>query len=138
MTRRLNDLDDIRKFIPKDIDSNECWNWTGSKTRGYGKITINYKSYRAHRVVAALYFNFPLNSNLLVLHKCNNPSCVNPNHLYISNQKDNMQDAVYSSRNKESRKTHCIRGHELTEDNIYRYNTHRYCKTCMQIRKEQK
>lgn len=82
--------------------SNNCWFWQRSKSKqGYGNYCSNGKVYRAHRVSAHLFLKMPLESKKLVLHKCDNPPCVNPEHLFIGTQKDNMIDA--SKKNKFNR-----------------------------------
>lgn len=70
------------KFI-KD-KSGDCWNWTACKHKdGYGKFILNGHSQYSHRVSYELYIG-EIPSNSQVLHKCNNPSCVNPSHLFLS------------------------------------------------------
>ena len=82
-------------FVDKKTD-NECWEWLGNKDpHGYGRM---YKL-RAHRISAFLagkdISKFPL-----VRHTCNNPSCVNPNHLVPSTTAENMQDKVKAGKSK--------------------------------------
>jgi len=89
---------------------NGCWIWTGAKDfDGYGKFTIESKNRHnkvisAHRASLHFYINFDFNSDLQVNHKCNIRACVNPDHLYIGTQKDNMRDYSNSI-------THCPKGH---------------------------
>ena len=85
----------IKSFAAK-VDkrgSDECWEWQAGKggSLGYGKIKIKGKTYLAHRVSWELFFG-PIPKGMMVLHKCNNPPCVNPYHLYLGDQSDNMQD----------------------------------------------
>jgi hypothetical protein len=70
----------------------ECWLWTAPLDKdGYGAMQIRYKRLRAHRISYAMH-NGPLKSSELVLHKCDNPRCVNPNHLFTGSQADNVKD----------------------------------------------
>jgi len=75
-----------------------CWVWMGSKYgKGYGKICMNGRNTSAHRVSWMLNRG-PIPDGLCVLHKCDNPPCVNPKHLFIGTLKDNAQDCVLKGR----------------------------------------
>lgn len=83
------------------ILKNSCWEWTKRlNICGYGILVINDKNYPSHRVSYMLY-NGEVN-NLLVLHKCDNRKCVNPEHLFLGNQKDNMNDMRFKNRDKKA------------------------------------
>lgn len=78
----------------------ECWEWVGAKmTQGYGQLRINGKHRLAHRVVFELDGR-SLSSEECVLHKCDNRSCVNPDHLRIGTRRDNARDAYSKGRNR--------------------------------------
>jgi len=75
-----------------------CWEWTGYKDKnGYGQIGINNKIYYTHRIVYEL-INGSIPSNLSILHHCDNPSCCNPNHLFLGTRADNIKDMVSKGR----------------------------------------
>jgi len=79
-------------------DKNGCCNWIGSITnRGYGKFRVGKISVGAHRVAWTLK-NGPIPDELLVLHKCDNPLCVNPDHLFVGTQGDNLVDMIHKGR----------------------------------------
>ena len=82
-------------------NENDCWEWIAFKDKdGYGKISLrerNRKSYNAHRFSYELYYG-SIPPGLDVLHNCDNPPCVNPNHLFLGTNKDNKQDAVNKNR----------------------------------------
>ena len=74
-----------------------CWIFTGScSANGYGKICVRYKTISTHRYSYIKYVG-PIPEGLLVLHKCDTPSCVNPEHLFLGTQSDNMKD-MYSKK----------------------------------------
>lgn len=77
--------------IDKAIDA-PCWDWTASVDgNGYGKLYCNGKLERASRVSWLLHVG-PIPLGACVLHKCDRPICVNPDHLYLGDQKQNAAD----------------------------------------------
>jgi len=82
----------------KKSDSNDCILWIGAKDgEGYGRFRLGKKLVSAHRFI---YFHInPLASTSdNILHTCDNPSCVNINHLYAGGQKENLQEALKKER----------------------------------------
>lgn len=76
-----------------------CWEWAGRRDdRGYGQLGIQGRSFRAHRVFFER-FKGPIPEGLCVLHHCDNPPCVNPDHLYAGTQLDNARDRISRKRN---------------------------------------
>ena len=84
-------------------DPGQCWEWTGAKVRdGYGLVgirnsEIDGKFTGAHRLSWYLY-NGPIPNGLMVCHHCDNPGCVNPAHLFVSDRSGNMLDAYEKGR----------------------------------------
>jgi hypothetical protein len=79
----------------------DCWEWLAYKDKySYGQININKKPKFAHRYAYECFKNNeqPIPSNLYVCHHCDNPSCVNPNHLFLGTAKDNTQDMLKKGR----------------------------------------
>jgi hypothetical protein len=82
--------------------NDECIEFIGRINRGYGEIVILGKTYQAHRVsYESAYGEIP--KGLHVLHYCDNRSCVNPKHLGIGTQQDNMNDMLRKHRSRDSR-----------------------------------
>lgn len=103
MGRPLEDLSEKfwRKVNKKS--GKECWEWTASKfRRGYGQLSHGQKNLKAHRVSYVLHFgNIP--DGKLVCHRCDNPSCVNPEHLFLGSQFDNVKDQIAKGRRHDVR-----------------------------------
>jgi hypothetical protein len=77
-----------------------CHEWLGAKTiNGYGLVSVGGKSHRAHRVAYELC-NGAIPDGLLILHSCDNRSCVNPAHLRAGTQAENMQEMVAKGRQR--------------------------------------
>jgi len=74
------------------LKTDSCWLWTGAKYgRGYGHFSINGRSKIASRVAWELWRG-PIPSGMCVLHRCDNPPCVNPDHLFLGTIQDNHDD----------------------------------------------
>lgn len=117
----------------------ECWPWL-SRTLpgGYGIFYLKGEWLYAHRV-AYEFFAGPIPEGLTIDHVrangCTRRDCVNwLTHLEPVTQKENnLRSDSRSAR--QARQTHCIRGHEFTDENTYRHRGHRYCKQCRKDRR---
>lgn len=85
------------RFWSKVDTSGDCWLWTSAATRGYGVIGSNGSYEYAHRMSWVLH-NGPIPEGLWVLHRCDTPLCVRPDHLFLGTQTDNMRDAAAKGR----------------------------------------
>jgi hypothetical protein len=75
-----------------------CWEWKGHRQpKGYGSIHQSHKVHMAHRIAYEIHFG-PIPDNTQVLHKCDNPPCCNPNHLFLGSIADNMTDKTAKQR----------------------------------------
>lgn len=95
--------EDVNKFEGKVFPEpmSGCWLWVGGTTRGgYGVFYWSgSKHIRAHRAAYEIY-NGPIPEGAHVLHKCDTPGCVNPNHLFVGTHSDNMRDMAKKGRAK--------------------------------------
>jgi hypothetical protein len=127
-------VDRFMKYVKKSTD---CWEWIGVKNyKGYGRFSIYEKPIsaggHAHRF-SYMIFKGNIPDCMTVHHKCENKSCVNPDHLELMTEKENRKlSGCWSAVN--SRKTHCKNGHEFTKENIYYHfrngSIRRHCKIC--------
>ncbi len=77
---------------------NECWLWAAAKHYGYGMFRLNGRTEHAQRVAFLLSRGILTEEKSQVLHKCDNPSCCNPAHLFAGNHRDNMKDMINKNR----------------------------------------
>lgn len=115
-----------------------CWIWAHfiNDVTGYGIVRSPFSTSRqAHR------YSWEHNvgkvpAGLLVLHKCDVRSCINPKHLFLGTCKDNLQDMARKGRGAKQRITHCPSGHKYSEKNTYRYRNMRQCRICRDKHRE--
>lgn len=125
---------------------NGCWEWIGARDKnGYGRIQVmtdgKWGTQLVHReAYKLLRGNLP--DDLGLCHRCDNPPCVNPDHLFLGTQLDNMTDAKLKGRvrnrntgHTQSLKTHCPKGHEYTKENTYR-NPNTNERACIKCQRE--
>jgi hypothetical protein len=114
----------------------DCWEWLASfNTDGYGAAWYENKQQQAHRAVYKILVG-PIPEGMQLDHLCNNRSCVNPNHLEVVDAwENNFRSQSFTAKN--IKKTHCIHGHEFTDENTYIHpqRGHRHCRACQNKRK---
>jgi len=91
-------LKDSKRFWTKVNISDGCWIWNSSRNKtGYGTFSIKHHPYKAHRVAWEQTFG-EIPKGFHVLHRCDNPPCVNPEHLFLGTHQDNMRDMDMKGR----------------------------------------
>lgn len=89
-------IEKIIYYFNKKIETKkeeDCWLWKGTINNGYGIFYCNGLRIRAH-IISYIIFKNEVPKGKEVCHKCDNPSCVNPNHLYLGTHQDNMKDTI--------------------------------------------
>jgi hypothetical protein len=87
-----------QRLWAKTDKTGDCWLWTAHRNRqGYGTLRVQKRTRMAHRVAWELE-NGPIPSGLQVCHRCDNPPCVNPAHLFLGTSQDNKLDSVAKGR----------------------------------------
>ena len=87
-----------QRLISRSKVVGTCWEWQGSTTNGYGVAGHDYKLYRAHRLSAHCFLGFDLKSPKVVMHRCDNRKCINPDHLLVGTQSENLLDSGAKGR----------------------------------------
>lgn len=117
----------------RNITGNGCWEWTGWRNgQGYGEFGTGPKKL-VHRF-SFEHFIGPIPPRGIICHRCDNPPCFNPDHLFLGNHTINARDSVAKGRNYSSARKTCIRGHEFDGINS---NGKRTCSQCEIARKSE-
>jgi hypothetical protein len=128
------------RFFKKVNKTDSCWLWTGAlSSRGYGSFRVDGKTISTHRLSYS-WFKGEVPEGIFVCHTCDIPACVNPDHLWLGTNSDNMQDMIAKDRHGRSMRTqtHCRKGHDFA---VFGFKTftrkngkvEKYCKECKKI-----
>ena len=127
----------------------DCWNWLGGRCNGYGRFMVGRQSLKSYRIAYSLVHgpipkDGPGYHGWCVMHRCDNPSCCNPNHLVLGTVGDNNRDRQQKGRSRGDltagpasfrARTQCPSGHPYDATNTrFRANGRRYCGECMRQR----
>jgi len=116
----------------------ECWPWKGSASRRYGILHVAGRNRKATQISWEIETGLPFPAGKMACHSCDNPNCVNPNHLWPGTMKENMHDCISKGRfyfnragQKRQFKTVCVNGHAYTPENSKINSTgHTICRIC--------
>lgn len=124
-------------FWEKVEKTEGCWEWRGCRQKkGYGQFSIGSNLHvQAHRYSYQISVG-PIPDGLFVCHHRDNKGCVRPDHLFLGTNRENILDAsakgLLSNQNKD--KTHCVRGHHLSGENLWvRKDGGRACRICRRL-----
>lgn len=109
------------RIAARVVREGECLVWPGAKSHGYGQISVNGKPKRVHRIAYELAYG-PIPEGLEIDHLCGNRACCLPEHLEAVTHAENLRRSS-NIVGVLARRTHCSRGHELTEPD-------RVCREC--------
>ena len=115
------------KYLPNDEpDYDQCWEWLASHDgSGYGRFYSNSKYEGAHRIAYMMTYKKEIPKGICVCHRCDNPTCVNPNHLWLGTIADDIADKVSKDRQASGSINHSKLNEDDIEDiliNIYNGN----------------
>lgn len=134
-------LERFWKSVSKEPHEKGCWEWQGGKARrGYGRLSTRGGMVAAHRFSFWVHNKFLIDT-LPICHRCDNPSCVNPEHLFQGTQLDNARDCLAKGRFIGQRQNCCKRGHPFTPENTIikpKRPTQRECKTCQRMHEKKR
>ncbi len=130
----------IERFIAKvqqPANGHACWRWRGSTRSGYACMSINNKTISCHRLSWEIHHRAPWPTPLIARHTCDNPWCVNPEHIVPGTYKENRHDAIIRNRGVGRKAASvCKNGHDVSKpDLVYFKNGHRSeCRECAKRR----
>lgn len=128
----------FRSFVDSSAGPDGCHLWLAARDpNGYGRFRVGDRTVLAHRWILGHLRGVPLGQGENACHHCDNPPCVNQDHLYIGTHTDNMRDISESAEGHyNARKTHCPHGHPYSGDNLYIIpgSGSRVCRTCARHR----
>lgn len=131
-------VENLRRLLSRTEAQGQCLVWTGPFVQNYkvryGTLMLDEKHWLAHRLMYFLTYG-PIPEGKVVMHTCDNGLCIDPSHLKLGTQTENMRDAADKQRFPGQRRTHCPKGHEYSAANTLYWTRkngrkERRCRTC--------
>lgn len=124
------------RFWEKVAKGEDCWEWTAATTNGYGTFNLGRgQGTRGAHIVAYELENGPTEGRW-VLHRCDNPPCVRPDHLFLGDVQANNQDMIGKGRAWYQARGMCHNGHLYTDENTYiDTDGRKRCRVCRRARR---
>lgn len=121
----------LKRFMSKVHKTDSCWFWMAGKNgNGYGYFWFENASVPAHRWIYC-FFNGRLGYDIELHHKCQTPTCVNPDHLQPLTPSEHIKK--HGMTFWQSNKTTCPNGHPYSGNNLYVCRKKRYCRICRRL-----
>lgn len=121
------------KHVDRSGGDNACWPWTSwMNSKGYGKFKLCGWHSSAHRIAYAVTHG-EIPEGYDIDHICNNRACCNPSHLQAISHRENVLRSENTIAGRQSRQTHCKRGHPLSGDNLLMEGNKRFCRECKRL-----
>lgn len=120
----MDSLDRFWRKVSRTDNDDDCWLWTGSKDGGnYGVFFLQERNQKAHRASWLLHYG-AIPDRTFVLHRCDNPSCVNPKHLFLGSHIDNMQDMARKGRSTKGERSATAKLTETQIEQVFKLRKH--------------
>lgn len=110
-----------------------CWEWPGTKARGYGQLKVAQRKYLVHRISAAVHLGLDYGDpRQFACHRCDNKPCFRPDHLFVGDNRANVLDALAKGMTLPGapQRERCQRGHLMAVTRVRKPNGNTRCSVC--------